>query len=84
MLGLGNARLNELEAENRRLRAELLAQTQRVEGLRIIIGELRRENDAPNKMVDVMATVTQHATQRAQAGRTVDVTEQAIERFVWN
>lgn len=29
MLGLGNARINQLEAENRRLRAELLAQTQR-------------------------------------------------------
>jgi len=28
MLGLGNARINQLEAENRRLRAELLAQTQ--------------------------------------------------------
>ena len=28
MLGLGNARLNQLETENRHLRAELLAQTQ--------------------------------------------------------
>jgi len=84
MLGLGNARLNELEAENRRLRAELLAQTQRAEALRSVNGELRRENDALNKMVDAMAAVTRHATQQAQAGRTVDVTEQAIERFVWN
>ena len=84
MLGLGNARLNELEAENRRLRAELLAQTQRVEGLRSIIGELRRENDALNKMVDVMAASTRHATQQAQAGRGYDIGETAFERFVWN
>ena len=84
MLGLGNTRMNQLEAENRRLRAELLAQTQRVEALRGVIGELRRENDALNKMVDVMAVSTQCATQQAQAGRTVDVTEPAFERFVWN
>jgi cell shape-determining protein MreC len=84
MLGLGNARLNELDAENRRLRAELLAQTQRAEGLRSVIGELRRENDALNKMVDVMAASTRHATQQAQAGCTVDVTEPVNERFVWN
>ena len=31
MLGLGNTRMNQLEAENRRLRADLRAQTQRAE-----------------------------------------------------
>ena len=44
MLGLNNARVNQLEAENRILRAELLAERQRVEGLRTIIANLRREN----------------------------------------
>lgn len=46
MLGLGNARLDALEAANRVLRVELLAQTERVEALSGIVKTLRRENEA--------------------------------------
>jgi hypothetical protein len=74
MLGLGNARLNQLEAENRRLRAELLAQTQRNEGLRTIIANLQRENE----------TAAYQLTQQAQAGRGFILNEPAIERMCWN
>ena len=49
MLGLGNARINELEAENRRLRAELLAQTQRTDALSRIIVTLQKDNEAAAK-----------------------------------
>lgn len=84
MLGLGNARLNQLEAENRRLRAELLAQTQRVEGLRIIIGELRRENETAALQLTQLAAVATVATQQAQAGRGFILGETAFERQCWN
>ena len=84
MLGLGNTRLNQLEADNRRLRAELVAEKQRNEGLRTIIANLQRENAIAAYQLTQLAAVATVATQQAQAGRTVDVTEPAIERFVWN
>lgn len=84
MLGLGNARLNQLEAENRRLRAELLAQTQRVEGLRIIIANLQRENETAALQLTQLAAVATVATQQAQAGRGFILGETAFERQCWN
>jgi len=84
MLGLGNARLNQLEAENRRLRAELLAQTQRNEGLRTIITNLQRENETAAYQLAQLAAVATVATQQAQAGRGFILNEPAIERMCWN
>ena len=84
MLGLGNARINELEAENRRLRAELLAQTQRTDALSRIIVTLQKDNEAAAHHMANMVATTQCATQQAQAGRGYDIGETAIERFVWN
>ena len=69
MLGLGNARLDALEAANRVLRAELLAQTQRAEALSGIVKTLQRENEALTRQCTNMATTTQAATQQAQAAR---------------
>ena len=84
MLGLCNTRLNQLEADNRRLRAELVAEKQRNEGLRTIIANLQRENAIAAYQLTQLAAVATVATQQAQAGRTVDVTEPVLERFVWN
>ncbi len=84
MLGLGNARLNELEAENRRLRAELLAERQRNEGLRSIIANLQRENETAALQLTQLAAVATVATQQAQAGRGFILGETAFERQCWN
>lgn len=84
MLGLGNTRVNQLEAENRRLRAELLAQTQRNEGLRTIIANLQRENETAALQLTQLAAVATVATQQAQAGRGFILGETAFERQCWN
>lgn len=74
MLGLGNTRVNQLEAENRRLRAELLSQTQRADAQSRIIANLQRENE----------TAAYQLTQQAQAGRGFILNEPAIDRLCWN
>lgn len=84
MLGLGNARINQLEAENRRLRAELLAQTQRNEGLRTIIANLQRENETAAYQLTQLAAVATVATQQAQAGRGFILNENPLERLCRN
>mgnify|MGYP001308360948 FL=1 len=84
MLGLGNARLNQLEAENRRLRAELLAQTQRNEGLRTIITNLQRENETAAYQLAQLAAVATVATQQAQAGRGFILNENPLDRVCRN
>jgi len=84
MLGLGNARLNELEAENRRLRAELLAERQRNEGLRSIIANLQRENETAALQLTQLAAVAQVATQQAQAGRGFILNEGVLDRICAN
>ena len=84
MLGLGNARMNQLEAENRRLRAELLAQTQRNEGLRTIIANLQRENETAAYQLTQLAAVATVATQQAQAGRGFILNEGVLDRICAN
>jgi len=84
MLGLGNARLNELEAENRRLRAELLAERQRNEGLRSIIANLQRENETAALQLTQLAAVATVATQQAQAGRGFILNEHPLGRICPN
>lgn len=84
MLGTGNNRLHLLEAENRTLRAELLAETQRNEGLRTIIATLQRENEAAAVHLAQLADVAQQATQQAQAGRGYCIGETVFERQCWN
>jgi len=84
MLGLGNARLNELEAENRRLRAELLAERQRNEGLRAIIANLQRENEIAAYQLTQLAAVATVATQQAQAGRGFILNEGVLDRICAN
>lgn len=84
MLGLGNTRINQLEAENRRLRAEVLYAQQRNEGLRSIIANLQRENETAALQLTQLAAVATVATQQAQAGRGFILNEPAIERMCWN
>lgn len=84
MLGLGNARNAALEAENRRLRAELLAEKQRNEGLRTIIANLRRENETAALQLTQLAAVAQVATQQAQAGRGFILNEGVLDRICAN
>ena len=84
MIGLGNARLNQLEADNRRLRAELVAEKQRNEGLRTIIANLQRENAIAAYQLTQLAAVATVATQQAQAGRGFILNEATIDRFCWN
>ncbi len=84
MLGLGNTRLNQLEAENRRLRADLLAQTQRAEALIRIIANLQRENETAAMQLTQLAAVAQVATQQAQAGRGYVCGESALARVSVN
>lgn len=84
MLGLGNTRVNQLEAENRRLRAELLAQTQRNEGLRTIIANLQRENETAAYQLTQLAAVATVATQQAQAGRGFILNEGVLDRICAN
>ena len=74
MLGLGNTRVNQLEAENRRLRAELLAQTQRADAQSRIIANLQRENE----------TAAYQLTQQAQAGRGFILNENPLDRVCRN
>lgn len=84
MLGLGNTRMNQLEAENRRLRAELLAQTQRTDALSRIIVTLQRENETAALQLTQLAAVATVATQQAQTGRGYILGETAFERQCWN
>ncbi len=77
MLGLNNARINQLEAENRVLRAESLVQVQRIAALCRIIDTLQRQNEA-------MAATTQHATQQAQAGHGYVPGDDVMQRLCWN
>ena len=84
MLGLNNARLNQLEAANRRLSAERLAQAQRIDALSRIIVTLQRENEALTRQCVNMATTTQYATQQAQAGRGYVCGESVLERVSRN
>lgn len=84
MLGLGNARMNQLEAENRCLRAELLAEKQRNEGLRTIIANLQRENETAAYQLAQLAAVATVATQQAQAGRGFILNENPLDRVCRN
>lgn len=84
MLGHNNARINELEAENRRLRADLLAQMQRCDALSRIIATLQGENEALTRQWANMAAATQHATQQAQAARGYVIGESALARVSVN
>ena len=84
MLGLGNTRMNQLEAENRRLRAELLAQTQRTDALSRIIVTLQRENETAALQLTQLAAVATVATQQAQAGRGFILNENPLDRICPN
>lgn len=84
MLGQGNARINQLEAANRTLRAELLAQTLRAEALAGIIKTLQRENEALTRQCAALATTTRAATQQVQAGRGFTPGDDVMARFCWN
>ena len=84
MLGLGNTRMNQLEAENRRLSADLLAQTQRAEALSRIIATLRRENATAAYQLTQLAAVATVATQQAQAGRGFILNETVLDRICRN
>ena len=84
MLGLGNTRINQLEAENRRLRAELLAQTQRADAQSRIIANLQRENETAAYQLTQLAAVAQVATQQAQAGRGFILNENPLDRLCRN
>lgn len=84
MLGLGNTRINQLEAENRRLRAELLAERQRNEGMRAIIATLQLENETAALQLTQLAAVAQVATQQAQAGRGFILNEPVLDRICRN
>ena len=84
MLGLGNTRVNQLEAENRRLRAELLAQTQRADAQSRIIANLQRENETVAMQLTQLAAVATVATQQAQAGRGFILNENPLDRVCRN
>ncbi len=84
MLGLGNTHMNQLEAENRRLRAELLAQTQRADAQSRIIANLQRENETAALQLTQLAAVAQVATQQAQAGRGFLLGETVLDRLCRN
>ncbi len=84
MLGLGNTRVNQLEAENRRLRAELLAQTQRADAQSRIIANLQRENETAALQLAQLAAVATVATQQAQAGRGFILNENPLDRVCRN
>ena len=84
MPGLGNTRINQLEAENRRLRAELLAERQRNEGMRAIIATLQLENETAALQLTQLAAVAQVATQQAQAGRGFILNEPVLDRICRN
>lgn len=84
MLGTNNARMNQLEAENCRLRADLLAQTERAIALCGIIATLQSENETAALQLTQLAAVAQVATQQAQAGRGYILGETALERQCWN
>lgn len=84
MLGLGNTRMNQLEAENRRLRAELLAQTQRADAQSCIIANLQRENETAAMQLTQLAAVATVATQQAQAGRGFILNEGVLDRICPN
>jgi plasmid stabilization system protein ParE len=65
MLGMTNARVNELEAENRRLRAALLAERERADAQRSMIVNLQRQceslvatSGATRGRVDALPTVS--------------------------
>jgi len=76
--------MNQLEAENRRLRAELLAQTQRAEAQSRIIANLRRENATAALQLTQLAAVATVATQQAQAGRGFILNEGVLDRICAN
>ena len=84
MPGVNNARLNELEAANSVLRDELLAETQRNEGLRTIIATLQRENATAAYQLTQLAAVAQVATQQALAGRGFILNEGVLDRICRN
>ncbi len=84
MLGANNARINQLEAENRRLRAELLAQTQRADAQSRIIANLQRENETAAYQLAQLAAVATVATQQAQAGRGFILNENPLDRVCRN
>lgn len=84
MLGANNTRMNQLEAENCRFSAELLAERQRNEGLHTIIANLRRENETAAYQLTHLAAVAQVATQQAQAGRGFILNENPLDRLCRN
>lgn len=84
MLGANNTHINQLEAENRRLRAELLAERQRNEGMRAIIATLQLENETAALQLTQLAAVAQVATQQAQAGRGFILNEPVLDRICRN
>ena len=86
MLGASNARLNELEAENRRLRDELRTQTVRAEALAGIVRTQRAENDALVQQVNAMAAERRRAMQWAGQRPDGDLVTAAgaLQRLCWN
>ena len=84
MLGINNARINQLEAELRILRADLLAQEQRGAALSRIIATLQGENEALTRQWANMAATTQHATQQAQGARGYVIGEDVLSRVSRN
>ncbi|MBK8800380.1 MAG: hypothetical protein IPM07_30685 [Anaerolineales bacterium] len=76
--------MNQLEAENRRLRAELLAQTQRADAQSRIIANLQRENETAALQLAQLAAVATVATQQAQAGRGFILNENPLDRVCRN
>ncbi len=80
MLGLNNARINQLEAENRVLRAESLAQVQRIDALCRIIETLQRQNEAMARQCYNMAATTQ----QAQAAHGYVPGDSVLDRLCWN
>ena len=84
MLGLGNARQEQLEAENRTLRAELQAANERAEILLSINATLRAERDTAAQQLTQLAAVATVATQQAQAGRGYVLNENPLDRICRN
>ena len=76
--------MNQLEADNRRLRAELVAEKQRNEGLRTIIANLQRENAIAAYQLTQLAAVATVATQQAQVGRAFTLNEGVLDRICRN
>jgi hypothetical protein len=84
MLGLNNARLNQLEADNRRLRADLVAQLDRNEAQRLLIAKLQRERNEAAQTITALTAATQAATQAVQGVRGYVLGGSVLDRICRN